>query len=309
MKKPIVIIGSANMDLIVKTTVIPQAGQTVRAEGFLTSPGGKGANQAVAVARLGGAAAFVGKVGSDAYGDELIKSLTHFGIDTANVMQTGDAPTGVAVILLEESGENRIIVAPGANDLLLHNEIHTFLTKHKEAAAVLLQLEIPIDTVKQAIATAKTLGIPVIIDAGPALSCDLSIFQGVDILSPNQTEIQALTGCPAATIEEAYIACGELLAQSQAKTVVLKMGSQGCLVCDSNQSRHFPAFPIEPVDTTAAGDGFTAALAVGVQEGWTQQRMIDFANATGALTATRIGAYQAIPSNQEVMDFLRRQQE
>ncbi len=309
MGKRILVIGSANMDLIVKTAVMPRAGQTLRADSFLTSPGGKGANQAVAVAKLGGSASFVGKVGRDGYGNELIQSLASFGVDTEKVRQSDDAATGVAVILLEESGENRIIVAPGANDTLVRKELDHSLDTHRNLAAVLLQLEVPISTVQYAIERAQILQIPVIVDAGPAVSCDLTMFAGVDILSPNQTEIQAFTGCPANTIEEARTACIQLLKESHAKSIVLKMGSLGCLVQDSTQSHHFPAFSIQAVDTTAAGDGFTAALAVGLSEGWPLDRMVDFANATGALTATKVGAYQALPSEQEVLAFLRQQEE
>lgn len=302
--KKILVIGSINMDLIMSLPRVPEAGESLFAKDYMESPGGKGSNQAIAVSRLGGNVSYIGKVGNDEYGSRLKESLESFNVKTDNLLIAEGANTGRALILLEENGQNRIIVLKGANDLLTPEDIKNQLDQTRYDI-ILLQLEIPLSTVEFIIEYARSLGIPVVVDAGPAVDVDINIFKKVDVLSPNQTEIFQLTGQRAETIEEAKIACRKLREATGAGMIILKMGDQGALLYDDNGYQFFESYQIEVKDTTAAGDAFSAALTVGLAEGWPIEKTMCFANATGALAVSKLGAHSSMPTLEEVKQFLK----
>jgi len=271
-------------------------------ESIQRSLGGKGANQALAIEKLEYPVHYVGMVGDDANGSYLRSKLLQYGIRSWELLSTSEASTGTAIILLEESGENRILVAKGANDRIQKSHVDKYLVPN-EYAAVLLQLEIPLDTVSYIIQRSQECGIPIIVDAGPAVKCDLGIFQGVEILSPNQTEAQALTGLSVDSVDEAKRACEFLRSKTGVNKIVLKMGGAGALVCEDDEFYTVEAFRVRVRDTTGAGDSFTAALSVGFASGWSLRDAVVYACMAGAITVSREGIYDAMPTKKEVDDF------
>lgn len=306
--KKILVIGSINMDLVYKVKKAPKAGQSLIAKDNFISPGGKGANQAVAASKLGANVSYIAKVGNDEYGKILKKNLADNNVKTDSLITDENSKTGTAIILLEESGENRIIVSKGANGKLTPKDIKNRLFKKKQYDVVLLQLEIPLNTVEFIIKQARKLEIPVILDAGPSKKCDISIFKNIEIISPNQSEIYNLIGEKAETLAEAKKACKKLKEAINAKKIILKMGKNGSLLYDQNGYKFFDSFKVEAKDTTAAGDAFSAALAVGFVSGWTDERIITYSNAVGALATTKVGAQNAVPDREEVEMFLKKYQ-
>ncbi|NLM53446.1 MAG: ribokinase [Firmicutes bacterium] len=226
--KPILVVGSINVDYFIRMPRMPKAGESMVVERIRKRLGGKGANQALAVAKLGCPVEYIGMVGSDENGTFLRHTLREYGVSVECLLMSTRASTGMAIILLEDNGENRILVDKGANDDLKIADLEVILAPDKYSA-VLLQLEIPLQTVSYVIRESQKWGLPVIVDAGPATSCDLSTFRGVDVLTPNQTETEALTGMPARSIDEAKAACAFLKAKTEANSIVLKMGSMGAL--------------------------------------------------------------------------------
>lgn len=299
----IVVVGSANMDLVTTLPRCPRPGETLIGHSFKTVPGGKGANQAVAAARLGARTAFIGCVGDDPFGAALRDNLAAEGIDVASVKVHPGAPTGTATILVGDDGQNTIVVTPAANFELLPEDLEPLAPLFQAADAVLVQLEIPLATVVAALGLARRWGKLAILDAGPAQKVSAEILRRADIVSPNETEVEALTGIPVPTLDQAEAAAEKLLERG-AREVVLKLGATGCYYAGEIENVHVPAFPIQPVDTTAAGDAFTAALALA----WRQMPLRDalrFANAAGALAATQPGAQPSMPTRAAVEDFLK----
>ncbi|MFW6062375.1 MAG: ribokinase [Planctomycetota bacterium] len=299
----ILVIGSVNMDLAVRAPAMPEPGETVLGDGFVTNPGGKGANQAVAAARLGAEVRMIGRVGKDQFGETLLANLQAEGIECTYVRRTQNAPTGVAMIVVDANGENSIVVASGANFAVTPDDIFPRTQLFAEADAVLLQFELPLPTARAAIEMARRHRCKVILDPAPAPKqlCDELCM--VDIISPNVGEAQRLTGRPAAGAGEERIeklVAMDLIARG-AKAAVLKLGARGSLLVDADG--HFakvPPFRVEVVDTTAAGDAFTAALAVASAEGQKLRHAARFANAAGAIACTRLGAQSAMPTREEV---------
>jgi ribokinase len=306
--KPIVVIGSINMDLVCATGRIPRPGETVIGGDLRTIPGGKGANQAVAAARLGGNVHFVGRVGSDDYGKKLLDGLRSNGVNTDHVGITPDTASGCALILVDKKGQNSIVVSPGANHKVTPADVDAAAELIRSAAAVVMQLEIPLDTVQYAIKLCRRLGVFTILDPAPVPPRGLSAGMfNVDIISPNESETDALLGRKPTENADPEQSGNDLLARG-ARTAVLKLGARGAMIVGSDgQARAVPPFKVEPTDTTAAGDAFTGALAVGLAEGMSLAAATRLANATGALCCTTFGAQPSLPTRNAVNDFLAAQ--
>ncbi|MBL9128402.1 MAG: ribokinase [Verrucomicrobiales bacterium] len=305
----IVIVGSVNMDLVARVPRLPRPGETLAGSSFATFPGGKGANQAVAVARLGGRSVFVGRVGNDPFGKELLRSLRNEGVDVRHVRTLPDTSSGVAVIAVEDSGQNAITVIPGANALLRPDDVRAVESVIASADALLVQLEIPLDTVHEAIRLAQKHRVLTVLDPAPVPPNGLPARWknlSIDIISPNETEAAQLGGRPCSNDKEAIACVESMLMDSKAVLAVLKRGSRGALLHAFAKPCFFPAFPVKVVDTTAAGDAFSAALTLRFSEtGATLGEAIHFANAAGALATTRLGAQASMPTRKEVDAFLR----
>ena len=306
--RPIVVIGSLNMDLVVQAERTPLAGKTLAARHFATIPGGKGANQAVAAARLarsnaGGVVCMVGRVGADAFGAQMLQNLAAEGIDTAEVRQLPGVSTGVALIIVEPSGENRILIVPGANGLLAPGDIAALDGLIASAGLVLLQFEVPMHTVERAIQAANAHNVPVLLNPAPAYPLPAAALAGVDILVLNEVEAQMLAGLPVSDEHSALGAARRLLA-GHTRLVVVTLGARGALALAPDAALHVPAFPVQAVDSTAAGDAFIGALAAMLNDGKGLEESVTFASAAGALAVTRVGAQSSIPNRQEVNTFL-----
>jgi ribokinase len=290
------------MDLVARVERAPAPGENVRGWDLRTIPGGKGANQAVACARLGADTYFRGRVGDDEFGPRLVRSLSEAGVRTDTVTVTDGCASGVAMILVDARGQNSIIVTPGANGRLTPEDVTAVRKLFEWADAVILQLEIPPETVARIIHLAAETGTRTVVDAGPPRkSADASLFQ-CTILTPNETEAAALLGCaPGSRTAEAM--AEELLGRGP-KAVVIKAGAGGAVVADAGRIVRVPAFPITPVDTTAAGDAFTAALAIEFIQDVDLLEAARVANAAGALACLRLGAQPSMPTAAEVDEFL-----
>ncbi len=300
VKPNILVVGSLNMDLVVRTAVMPLGGETVLGDGFKTTPGGKGANQAVAAARLGARCQMIGRVGEDPFGHTLLAGLAAEGVDCSTVMKTADAATGVAMIIVDAKGENSIVVASGANFRLTPDDVFSCESAFAKADLVLLQLELPLPTVRAAIEVARRHGCRTILDPAPApRSMPPELYQ-VDIISPNATEAEILVGSVAVEERVDKQVASELVTRG-AKAAVLKLGARGSLVVMADGHIYtVPTYKVDVVDTTAAGDAFTAALGVAIAQGRHMHDAARFANAAGALACTKFGAQTAMPRAEEV---------
>ena len=296
------VVGSINMDIIVEVERLPRVGETLSGSNAVLAHGGKGANQAVAIARLGGQSSLVGKVGSDAFGTEIRQGLESTGVDTSFVASVPGTATGMAMILLVK-GDNTIVVSPGANQEVGREDILGASVVIQESQALLTQLEIPMDSVAFAMQTARRLGVTTILDAGPAQECPLEILALADYITPNQTEASALTGVDVSDLDTARQAAHQLL-EYAGKGVVIKMGAAGSLVVDREIEEYVEAIAVDVVDTTAAGDAFCGALAVGLAGDMPLVEAARFANVVGAITVTRLGAQPSIPPRLEVERFV-----
>ena len=307
-KPTVVVVGSLNMDFVVSVERLPAPGQTVLGGNFQMIPGGKGANQACAVGKIGGAsvsARMVGRVGYDVFADHLKASLSAAGVDVSMVHAHRAQPTGVAMIWVERSGQNSIVVASGANHALAASEVEAMRPVFRGARFVLFQLETPLDTVAAALKLAREEGAQTMLDPAPAQSLPATILEQVDILTPNETEASILLGLPPGRVSALEApALARSLRERGPKKVVLKLGDQGCFYLDDQNELLSPAFAVNPVDTTAAGDTFNAALAVALAQGKGIGDALRFANAAAALSVTRPGAQASIPSRAEVESLL-----
>ena len=300
--KKLIVIGSINNDLVIGVDKPPVIGETVLGSGFIQVPGGKGANQAVACARLGADVTFIGAVGNDGFGVAMIEGLSNNGVDVSEVKVVSDKPTGTAMIVIYE-GDNYIAVDQGANLAIDRAQIDNAESRIKDADMAVLQLEIPIDSVRYAIERCKAHGVFVLLNPAPAptKALDPDLLKMVDLLTPNEFEAYALTGIMPGTPEDAVKAAIRL-AEMGAKQVVVTLGGNGCVYGSGTDFRHMPAIGVnEVVDTTAAGDSFTAALAVSLTEGRTLEEAVAFATKVGAITVTRKGAQPSLPYRQEIV--------
>ncbi len=300
MPQPVIVVGSLNMDFVARVGTLPRAGETVAGDGFQMIPGGKGANQACAAARLGGRVRMIGRVGDDVFGDELRRSLQRSGVDVGAVMATPATPTGVALIFVDARGENVIVVSPGANGELAAKDVEREL-EHAERGFLLLQLETPMPTVTAAASLAHWRGLTVVLDPAPARALPRELLTSIDILTPNECEALTLLGRDGSTIapEDAPEAARAIRALGVG-TVVLKLGAHGAFVAGPTVADHFPAPRVDVVDATAAGDTFNGALAVALAEGKGMAAAIAFANTAAALSVTVAGAQSSIPTRASV---------
>jgi len=302
----IVVVGSINSDMVVSAPRIPQPGETILGYNFAVYPGGKGANQAVAVARLGHPCSIVGKLGRDGFGADLRAQLVKAGVDTAAVGEA-DGPSGVALITTGADGENSIVVVPGANALLTPADIDACRDLIRSAAIVLVQLETPLETVARVAEVAGENNVPVMLDPAPAQPLTDDLLRRLAWITPNSTETGIILGA-GAVADDPKNAPGlaEALLARGPRGVVLKMGSHGAYLATSDGLRtHIPAFKVAVVDTTAAGDAFNGGFAVGLARGMKLSEAARFASAVAAISVTRKGAQPSMPTLSEVEDFLR----
>jgi ribokinase len=303
--RPIAVVGSLNMDFVVGVSRLPKPGETRPGHGFRTIPGGKGANQACAAGRLGGRCAMIGRVGEDVFGVQLATGLRADGVDVSGVAVTPGEPTGVALIFVEDGGQNVIVIAAGANGRLATEDLG-FLAQSKDGL-LLLQLESPPATVEAAAARGRALGMTTILDPAPARPLPPALLAHIDILTPNESEARVLLGQPPGDVTEAEApAIAAALRRLGPRTAIVKMGGKGAWLDDGCGSRHIPGFAVKAVDTTAAGDTFNGALAVALAEGRPLAEAMRFANAAAAISVTRPGAQASIPSRADVDALLDR---
>jgi len=301
----IVVIGSINTDMVVRSSTIPAPGQTLMGHSFRITGGGKGANQAVAAARLGADVSLIARIGSDAFGEMSIESFKKEKISTENIYTDSEAPSGVAIIVVDDKGENIIVVAPGANAILNEKDIQDAEDVIKKAGIILLQLEIPMRTVAEGIRLAKKHDRMVMLNPAPAASIPEEILHSVDIITPNQTEALTITGIAVNDAVTAQQAC-DLLHGMGILTVIITMGEQGAYISSDSYKGLVPGFNAGAVvDTVAAGDTFCGGLAIAVSEGKSLQQAVQFANAAAALSVTKAGAQASIPERSEVVNLLR----
>src|SRR5258705_760416 len=301
----IVVIGSINTDMVVRSSQIPLPGQTLMGHSFTTTGGGKGANQAVAAARLGVDVSLIARIGNDAFGEMSVESFKKEKLSTENIYTDSDAPSGVAFILVDDKGENIIVVAPGANAALNEKDIQDAEDVIKKAGIVLLQLEIPMLTVAEGIRLAKKHNRMVMLNPAPAAPIPEEILHLVDIITPNQTEALMLTGIAVNDALTAQQAC-DVLHGMGILTIIITMGEQGAYISSDNYKGLVPGFNAGTVvDTVAAGDTFCGGLAVALVEGKSLQHAVQFANAAAALSVTKTGAQASIPVRAEVVNLLR----
>ena len=301
----IFVFGSLNIDLVQRVERLPVAGETLAGEQLQIFSGGKGANQACAAARLGGSVYMAGRVGEDAFGARLKKELAQSGVDVSRV-ETGKAETGAAIILVLPSGENVIVISAGANGTVTADAASSALAEGKPGDILLCQLEIPIDATLQALETARKQGMISILDPAPAKGLPNDALSFVSILIPNETEAASMlgrSGPEGESLEKARELASELL-QHGPEVVILKLGRQGCLVAKGDEVSAFPGHRVRAVDTTAAGDTFSGALAAELSRGEELATAVRFANAAAALCVTKSGAISSIPTRADVLDFL-----
>jgi ribokinase len=323
----IVVVGSSNTDLIAQVPRLPQVGETLLGGTFSVAPGGKGANQAVAAARLGAAVTFVARVGTDDFGTQALRNLEREGLDTRFILRDDAAPSGVALIFVGAEGENMIVVASGANARLTPADVDRAAEAIAAADVLLLQLETPLETVLHAAACAAAAGTRVLLNPAPAQPLPAELLQHVSILTPNETEAQLLTGelrngvpgrepcglelrngvpgrepCGLELVkdESTALAAAQRLRQQGVETVIVTLGERGALLVTEEGSEVVPAPKVQPVDTTAAGDAFNGALAVALGEGKRLREAVRFANAAGALATTKLGAQPSLPTREAI---------
>lgn len=289
----VVVIGSMNMDYVVNVNKLPKKEETISATSFTTSIGGKGANQAFAAKKLGAEVFMIGAVGNDEAGRRITERMKEENIDTTRI-ETVNVPTGNAMITVEESGSNTIVVYPGANDYVSKNLIGKNEDVIKEADFIILQLEIPIESVEYAVKLAKKYNKKVILNPAPAKKIPESLYEFIDILTPNETEIESLS-------KEKDIKNGaKLLLHRGVKEVVVTIGDKGCYYLSKEDEFIIDSIEVNAIDTTAAGDSFNGALAVGLCEGKSMKETLKFANIVGALTTTKHGAESSLPNRMDV---------
>jgi ribokinase len=301
--KPVVVVGSINTDLVSFTERIPRVGETVLGKNFQILAGGKGANQAVTVARLGYPVRIIGRVGTDSFGADALRHLANAGVDTACV-KTSEGPSGVAAISVSEAGENSIVVTPGANWMISPQDIDENLAVIRESCIVLAQLEIPIETVEYLSDICAREDVPLMLDPAPARDLPSGMFKNIAWFTPNQTEAAFFAENHGHHADAGPRALADQLLARGIRRVVLKLGSDGALICCNGSTARINSFAVNAVDTTAAGDAFNGGFAVGLMRGMTSEESGRFAAAVSAISVTRRGARDSMPSLDEVESFL-----
>jgi ribokinase len=295
----ITVLGSANIDFVFRIKRFPQLGETLPAEDHARVLGGKGANQAVACARLGAETIFMGNLGDDPFGDDLLNSLKQNGVQIQHVRRLKNVYTGTTVIFVDSEGNNSILYYPGANGYIDKTYIDDILPQVISSSVLLLQFETPLNALAYLLKKLPPEHPLVIVDPSPVQDLSVLPVERIDILTPNQIELRLLTGCAD------IVAGGKKLLEFGVKQVICKVGENGAWVIGRGEIRHFPAFRINVVDTTAAGDAFNAGLAVALEKGLTLEQVLIWANAAGALACTKFGAQPSLPYRHELESFLR----
>ena len=295
----VIVIGSSNIDFAVTVDRFPSRGETILGHHLVQSFGGKGANQAVAAARAGAQVVFLSKIGMDANGTLIERHLVAQGFSRLALLREEQASTGVAVILVDRAGDNQIVVAPGSNGRLTPDEIRQQVTLMEGAQVLLVQMEIPMETVREALTIAKRLGLITILNPAPACPLPSDLLPLVDILTPNENEARALTGLT--DVMEA----AQLLTGRGAKAVVVTCGAQGAVMCRGKGVAAVPPFLVDAIDSTGAGDAFNGALACAIANGMELEAAIETANAAGALATTVRGAQESMPTKDAIASLLR----
>lgn len=301
VNKRILVIGSSNTDMTIKSDNLPLPGQTILGGRFVMGPGGKGANQAVAAKRLGGNVEFICKVGHDIFGKNAADGYKKEGIDISHILYSTE-PSGVALILVDKTGENVISVAPGANGGLSVEDIESIANVIKEADYLILQLEIPTDAVIRAAKIAHEAGVYVILNPAPACKLPNELFQYISLITPNQTETELMTGVKLIN-EQSFITAVENFNRMGVKDVIITLGSKGSLVCYDGKNEFVPAIKVDAVDATAAGDTFCGAVCVALSQGKNLKEAAVFATKAASLTVQKMGAQDSIPSITDINMF------
>jgi ribokinase len=298
----ILVVGSLNMDLVINVNEMPKSGETIIGKNFEFSPGGKGANQAYAAGKLGGNVCMIGAVGKDSYGEKLIQNLKSVGVNTEGI-KIVDCNTGTAFITVNNVGENSIVVVPGANSMLTKKDIDKNIKLIEDCHIVVMQLEIPIEVVQYVAKLAKEKGKIVILDPAPApKSLPEELLKDVDFIKPNETELQNLTSINTDSIENIVRAARKLIENGVGK-VIVTLGSRGSMLITKETYKHFTVKKVKAVDSTAAGDSFTAAFALNLAKGQTYEKAIEFGNMVSGIVVTRKGAQTSIPTFKEVAEL------
>ena len=295
----ILVAGSSNTDMVINSSHLPAPGETIIGSSFFMNPGGKGANQAVAAARLGGHVTFICKTGNDIFGKQAAAFFENEGIDISYLIEDADNPSGVALITVDDNGENTIVVASGSNGKLVRTDLEHSKNVIENASIVLMQLEIPIDTVEFVAATAKSKNVKVILNPAPACELPDSLLKNVSIITPNEKEAEMLTGIHVNNLDTAKEAATVLTGKG-IETVIITLGPKGALICDGGKFEHIKSVEVKAVDTTAAGDIFNGALAVALDEGLQINDATAFACRAAAISVTRKGAQSSAPYRKEL---------
>jgi ribokinase len=295
----IIVIGSSNTDMVIKTQKLPTPGETILGGTFLMNPGGKGANQAVAAARLGGKVTFITKRGNDLFGNQAVGLLMREGIDTQYIIKDPELPSGVALITVDSAGENIIVVAPGSNGNLLQEDIPSSILGSGNYDILLLQLEIPISTVEYAAVTAMKNNTRVILNPAPACQLPDNLLKHTWLITPNETEAEIISGVKITDIASAEKAA-VIIRNRGVRNVIITLGETGAYVMSDEFTGLIPGIKVTPVDTTAAGDVFNGAIAVAISEGQGLQEAVIFANKAAAISVTRMGAQASVPYRNEL---------
>ncbi len=297
--KKIIVIGSSNVDMVVRTSHLPAPGETILGGEFFMNQGGKGANQAVAIKRLGGNLIFMAKLGNDVLGRQSVGYFKKEGIDTRYIALDEDSASGVALISVDDHAENSIVVASGANMLLNEQDVDKMLEEMCEGDILLMQLEIPLQTVEYAARKAFGKGVKVVLNPAPARSLPKELFRHLYMVTPNRIEAEMLTGIKIANDADVEKVAEEICAMG-VKNVIITLGSKGCLIREEGVSYRIDAFKVEPIDTTAAGDTFNGALCVGLSEGMDLKQAAVMASKASSIAVTRMGVQSSIPYREEL---------
>jgi len=295
----IAVVGSSNTDMVIKTSKLPVPGETILGGEFFMNAGGKGANQAVAAARLGGKVSFIAKTGDDVFGKQARQLFANENINTDYLVTDQEHPSGVALITVDAKGENCIVVAPGSNSYLLNSDIDQAREEILRSEIVLMQLEIPLETVEYVANIAFEAGKKVILNPAPALKITDELLTKLYMITPNETEAELISGIPVRDIDSATLAARNLY-QRGVKVVIITLGSKGALLFTGKEAKLIPSPKVEAVDTTAAGDVFNGAIAVAISEGLELEKAVEFACKAAAISVTRMGAQASAPYRKEI---------
>jgi ribokinase len=300
----ILVIGSSNTEMIFQASAIPAAGETVLGSAFSMSPGGRGVNQAIAAVKSGGEVIFIGRTGNDLFGDQVIQVLQQNGIDTSIVIRDKTMASGISSIVLDSAGESAVTITPGANVNLSEKDLLNARTVISSGDILLLQLDIPIETVRFAADLARSSGVRVILNPSPALPVSDELLKSISILTPNASQAEILTGITITDERSAELA-GRILLERGLNRVIITLRSKGAMVIDNGGAEHVPGFEMKSVDTSVVSDVFNGALVVALAEGKNFYEAVLFANAAAAISASRLGALSSIPFREEILELLK----